>query len=480
MTPPPDPQQPAPDHPPPPPQLPISDHRVVDPPAHRRKRKALLNLHDTGDFFLSKNEEEPSKSKPIPVCYVCHQPAPATEWRIRRKYKGAWPAHPHCFVHTYPHLVIQNLDDPALPLPDELRQKLQEHQQEHRQNPPADPEEDPLRPPPAARPANGNHPVVEDPQLPLHPAAPLLDPANLYTSIHHLDFGQQIPWSDILARPITIKQPPPQCRTGMAQLMSLTADEILAAAQAGDTDRETAAWKLLLALPAMLLHKPMETRGGKRGQGRTTLTNVILSRLQLAYQGQWADLLEQIEYPPDTPKKTRTQAQQDEIDITQIQKALEDNEINRALKILHGPLQLASDHQIQAELPQMFLKDAGPLPSYTYAPDPTVYEAIIAAIVKTLTHPPKHKAAGPAGDRYEHYAVTAQTPEQAEQLARALARLAYGFPPQGRYERLCFCPANPSPQAERQNSTHCLRNRSPANRHSRRGQSAYTYYLPPH
>jgi hypothetical protein len=256
-----------------------------------------------------------------------------------------------------------------------------------------------------------------------------MDPATLYTEIHNLQCWDNVPWEDILQRATTLKNVPPQCVTGFAQLIALTARTINTAAESGDSQRETAAWKLMLALPAMIAHRPTESRAGKKGQGKATLTNIILARLKQAYLGQWSDLLAQIEYPSDQPKQTRTQTQIDQDTVKQIQQALEEKEVARALKALHGPLQLADDAQITQELPQLFMKVGPPLPQYPYNPDAAIAEEITKHICHYLLHPPKHKASGPAGDRYEHYATTGHSPETAAELAKAMLRLAYGKVP---------------------------------------------------
>ena len=42
---------------------------------------------------------------------------------------------------------------------------------------------------------------------------PLADPATAYTEIQNLQFWENIPWNDIITRPPTIKQLPPQNKT---------------------------------------------------------------------------------------------------------------------------------------------------------------------------------------------------------------------------------------------------------------------------
>ena len=106
-------------------------------------------------------------------------------------------------------------------------------------------------------------------------------------------------------------------------------------------------------------------------------------------------------------------------------KHLQDNELKDALRILHGPPQLASPDQARNELPPLFKSDSQPTPQRVVThPDPTHVQQIKANIEDILRHHPKHRGAGPAGERYEHYAIVYKNPAALTSSTDTLTLLA--------------------------------------------------------
>ena len=159
------------------------------------------------------------------------------------------------------------------------------------------------------------------------------------------------------------------------------------------------------------------------------MTKTIHTRLRKAFEGDWETLLNDLPEPPSGPPKARDPKDAFTQQVKEIQKALEENETTRALKILHGPAQIATDDQIQRELPPMFTKTAQPMSPPPAQADPAIAEQVYQAIIKTLNKPPRRRATGPAGDRYEHYALTATSTPACEALASAILLLCTGNAP---------------------------------------------------
>ena len=77
----------------------------------------------------------------------------------------------------------------------------------------------------------------------------------------------------------------------------------------------------------------------------------------------------------------------------------------------------------------MFAKQAPPVPPTTTPPPISVINEVTKAIEHILRHPPRRKAPGPAGERYEHYSVVANMAEHCHILAQAITHLALGSAP---------------------------------------------------
>ena len=207
------------------------------------------------------------------------------------------------------------------------------------------------------------------------------------------------------------------------QLLKQTCDYIIRHTDNNNLQEASNGWKLLMAMPRMILNNTSRIRAGRRQQGDASHAKAVRTRIQQVYAGQFALLL----YPDETTSKrprpnTRQskqhqqqdeQQQRDKHDIKAIMQHLHDNELAQALKVLHGPPELATAEQIQAELPELIKQDPQspslPEPATT-AIDPADIEAITTNIERTLARTPKHRGPGPAGERYEHYGVVSANP----------------------------------------------------------------------
>ena len=83
-------------------------------------------------------------------------------------------------------------------------------------------------------------------------------------------------------------------------------------------------------------------------------------------------------------------------DIQSIQQFLGENEIQRALRVLDGPLQLAGDKQIQEELPPTCAKQCQPIPQPSRALPPLqeTKDAVFQAICQGIKRAPQKKDQG--------------------------------------------------------------------------------------
>ena len=71
------------------------------------------------------------------------------------------------------------------------------------------------------------------------------------------------------------------------QLIHLTCNHILTHTTLPNPTEATNGWKLLLALPRMILANHHKHRAGHKGQGNATHTKTIRHRINLVYNAQW-------------------------------------------------------------------------------------------------------------------------------------------------------------------------------------------------
>jgi hypothetical protein len=219
------------------------------------------------------------------------------------------------------------------------------------------------------------------------PEAPTDQPVIL----RNLDWWKTWKWDDICSHTSTGRTIPPQCKAQYAQIIKAISELI----NQRDQHEETA-WKMLLATPALILHISTSHRAGKRNQGNASLTSTIHKRMSLVRQGRWDVLAADLQAPTNKIQKRQqmTDKQRNVRDIQSIQQFLGDNEVQRALRVLDGPLQLAGDEQIQEELPPTFAKHCRPIPqpSQQLLPTPETKEAVYQAIYQGIKRAPKKKA----------------------------------------------------------------------------------------
>ena len=151
--------------------------------------------------------------------------------------------------------------------------------------------------------------------------------------------------------------------------------------------------------PTLILHISTSHRGGRRSQGNASLTSTIHKRMSLVRQGRWDALAADLQAPTNKIQRRQqmTDKQTDVRDIQSIQQFLGEHEIQRALGVLDGPLQLAGDKQIQEELPPAFAKQCRPIPSPSQQlpPSPETREAVYQAICQGIKRAPRNARQAP-------------------------------------------------------------------------------------
>ena len=186
-------------------------------------------------------------------------------------------------------------------------------------------------------------------------------------------------WDDICSHTSTGRTIPPQCKAQYAQIIKAISELI----NQRDQHEETA-WKMLLATPALILHI------------NTSHTSTIHKRMSLVRQGRWDVLAADRQAPTNKIQRRQqmTDKQRNIRDIQSIQQFLGENEVQRALRVLDGPLQLASDKQIQEELPPTFAKQCRPIPqpSQQLPPAPETKEAVYQAIYQGIKRAQKKRS----------------------------------------------------------------------------------------
>ena len=117
--------------------------------------------------------------------------------------------------------------------------------------------------------------------------------------------------------------------------------------------------------------------------------------------------------------------------LPEIVQHLQDNDLTQALRVLNGPPRLASQDQTEQELPKLYKPEAQPTPAAkTHQLNPAHVQQIHYNITHILKHHPKHRGAGPAGDRYEHYAIVYKSPIALQTMSDTLTLLATNNVPQ--------------------------------------------------
>ena len=384
-------------------------HTTTTPTPRKRQRKAYVLPERT--YALMQPKAPPHHN---PACGICNLDLVGRDWRIRTTNNHGDSFHPRCFCTTYPTIPIQTTPDTPTDITNLIRDTVANAPQ------PQHPQQQP-DPSTTTTTNTGNtpdNPTKNNPLPPLH-------------ELQHID------WDDILDYTPTCKHIPPQCQAMYIQLIHLTCNHILTHTTLPNPTEATNGWKLLLALPRMILANHHKHRAGHKGQGNATHTKTIRHRINLVYNAQWDKLLEKPDKTNKPPNHKRPQQQQqqqqhqDKQDITNIMQHLHDNDLTNALKVLHGPPQLATPEQVRHELPLLFKVDAQPtLPPSTATPDPEHIKAIHLNIMHTLEHHPKHRGPGPAGERYEHYAIVYKDPSALDALTNTLTLLASNNVPQ--------------------------------------------------
>ena len=337
------------------------------------------------------------------TCAICNEDIVGRSWRIRNINNTGSCWHPRCFTRTYPDVTIENQADAAAahaspPIP---------------QHNPADIDHSSPSPhtnPQAALPRN----PWGTPDQPLHPQS--------FPSLHGL---RDIEWDDIYAPTQTAKTIPPQCRAMYCELLHQTCNHINTNTTT-DADATMDGWKLLMALPRFILGNTQRARAGRKSQGNMSHTRTIRRRIAQVYAGHWDTLLEESTPAPTTTNR-RKQGHPDRSDTNDaaaILKHLENGETREALRIISGSPEIAKAKQILEELPHLFLQTDEPTPKVrTTHPLTGDIVKIKEQIRHILLHTPKHRGAGPAGERYEHFAIAARHEAALDSLTDTIATL---------------------------------------------------------
>ena len=336
-------------------------------------------------------------------CPTCERELIGREWRVRNSngYGDSW--HPRCFATAWPSI---DIDEPA-ETPIEVSKMIRDTQQHNRNT---------------NMPTTGTNQETQRIELntPENPIRHIGLP-----SLHELE---NVGWDEILEYTSTAKRLPPQCHAMYIQLIHDTCKHINANINQNNSMEVDNGLKLLEAIPRMVLANMHKHRGGKKGQGNASFTKTVRQRIDLIYKSKWDELLSQ---PDLGPKRTKTNQRQhqlqqrDQQDVKNIIQHLQDNELHEALRIFNGPPQLACPEQIRRELPSLFKNDctAVPLPA-NIALDSQHVQCIRDNIKKIITHHPKHRGPGPAGERYEHYGIVSKNEAALESLTETLTHIA--------------------------------------------------------
>ena len=263
---------------------------------------------------------------------------------------------------------------------------------------------------------------------------------SLFSSIARLEFWDTVPWDDILCLDAqTSIFLPRGLEAAVAQVKGDICGYVEAAFRRHDEEDEVRGWKAMLAVDILLFHEA-------KAQDTKTRRSIMAERLTWMSTGQWGALWSQVTLRGGGGRAPPPLGLQDAVkralekDVKRVKSLLASGEVSRAASAAWGAAPLAAPSEVVAKLqstqhpghlPRLVPRNAGEEVQTTPAWDAELTDRIADRIVQGFKKYPRRAGAGPAGGRYEHYAVLTADPEAAKSVARALARLAQGTVPQG-------------------------------------------------
>ena len=121
-----------------------------------------------------------------------------------------------------------------------------------------------------------------------------MEPDGPKEDLLHMDFWDKVDWKEFLVPVNTIAEPPAAMLVELARA-KLTVVRTINDATSQDREGDTVrAWKLLLAMDAMILQKPGMKRGGRNTKGQHTVARTISARLRQFWDGDWDAMLREV------------------------------------------------------------------------------------------------------------------------------------------------------------------------------------------
>ena len=171
-------------------------------------------------------------------------------------------------------------------------------------------------------------------------AKALVEPDGPREELLHMDFWDRVDWKEFLIPVNTIAEPPAAMLVELARAKLTVVRAANDATSQGKEEESTRAWKLLLAMDAMILQKPGMKRGGRNTKGQHTVARAISSRLRQFWEGDWDAMLRGVtEAAAAGRPRRRTPTIEDE--ARRIRGLMDIGELRRATAQVTDPAQTA-------------------------------------------------------------------------------------------------------------------------------------------
>ena len=223
-----------------------------------------------------------------------------------------------------------------------------------------------------------------------------------------------------------MRKVPEHWDTGIEEARSAVDRAIIHFQEQHDTLNFERAWKLFTFFDALVIGAVPRKRGGRAGQGNSSLNHLFTTRLCAFWSGAWAQLFMEID-SNRAPTKPTPQAQSDEAKIARtvrnVESLVASNAVSKAISRVSSDMSFASGPDVPDKLRAKFTqRESGtgtPLPPTS----PEVLQELIDHIEEELWHLPNMRGPGPTGTTYEHIHAKKSVPQGPRLKATVLAML---------------------------------------------------------
>lgn len=219
--------------------------------------------------------------------------------------------------------------------------------------------------------------------------------------LRHMEWWDAVDWAAALKVEVaTWDAVPEEVRDAAAEAREAVLEQYIEGASATDCAR---AWRLSQFMDRLLFWRVARPGGANRGE-------TVIARLKLFWRGAWDELWAAAHPGPETHGGAARRAAPSLAQrAARIESFVEAGELGKAARVVHEKLPLVSSLARLGDVTALFPvapRPADVIPAGAaagmQAPD-VDWEAVRAALAKTVDTAPRHVAPGRSGSRYEHW-----------------------------------------------------------------------------